>query len=341
MNSAIENNINSFDDIINAINEKYINIVNEIYEKMKYHDQLAGPLEKDIKFIEEKLSENKFQILNIITDNYLFCLEPINDHNKDYFVYQEEKIKKKNGQVLKNKISKLAYRTLLKSLLKVIDKKLTHSFFTTIVNIFNLLVIKNNDSISFNEDYISYVKDNFNENKNYNKMLMVIDNIHDILGQDQPEFIPDEIIKKDKSGEKKNKNKESSFGKGLLNEDFMKNLETTKIAKLAKNISEKINVDDFPELSDPSKLLSCLSKGGEGLGDNNNEGIQNLFKFVIDEVQDSFKKENIDEKDLIGEAQNIMGQFKDMSGFDPLSLLGGENGIDINKIASMFANLKK
>jgi hypothetical protein len=344
MTSLIENNINSFDTIIENINEKYVNLVSEIHEKLKYHDQLAGPLEKDVKFINEKLNENKYQILNILTDNYLFCLEPINDHNKDYFVYQEEKIKQKNGAILRNKISKLGYRTSLKSILKVADKKLIHMIFKTITNIFNLLIIKNNDVISFNDEYINYVKNDFNENKNYNKMLMAIDNVNDILGEEQPEFIPDEIVKKDKSKDDKKKNKSSGLGaglgKGMMNEDFMKSLETTKIAQLAKNISEKINVDDFPELSDPSKLLGLLSKGGDNSGENG-EGIQNLFKFVINEVQDSFKKENIDEKDLIGEAQNIMGQFKDMSGFDPLSMLGGENGIDINKIASMFANLKK
>jgi len=128
----------------------------------------------------------------------------------------------------------------------------------------------------------------------------------------------------------------------MLNEDFVKGLENTKIAQLAKNISEKIKMEDFPELSDPSKLLSTLTnQGGNNEG---SEGIQNLFKFVIDEVQDSFKKENINEKDLIGEAQNLMGQFKNMSGFDPMSMLSGENGgegFDISKIAGMFANLKK
>jgi len=337
----------SFDTIITKINEKYVQLVNDIHEKLKYHDQLAGPLEKDVKFIDEKLSENRYQILNILTDNYLFCFEPINDHNKDYFVYQEEKIKQKNGSILKNKIPKLAYRTSLKSILKVADKKLIHTVFTTIVEIFNLLLTKNDDILVFNEDYINFVKDNFNENKNYNKMLMAMDNVNDILGQEQPEFIPDQLVKKDKSkDDKKNKSKGlgsmlgSGLGKGMMNEDFMKNLESTKIAQLAKNISEKINVNDFPELSDPSKLLSSLSKGGDNSGDDG-AGIQNLFKFVIDEVQDSFKKENIDEKDLIGEAQNLMGQFKDMSGFDPMSMLSGENGLDMNKIASMFANLKK
>ena len=340
-------------NLLSLINEKYTNLVNEIQDKLKYEEELAGPLEKDIKFIKDKLDENDLQVVNIITDNYLFCLEPISDHNKDYFIYQEEKIKKKNGEVVKTKISKLGFRTLLKRVLKVADKKLTHTIFTTIIDIFNLLTVKDGEHIIFNEEYINYVKENFTENKNYSKMIMSIDNVNDILGQEQPEFIPEPVkTKDDKNGDKKNKSKKngngngSGFGNsGMLNEEFVKSLESTKIAQLAKNISEKINIEDFPELSDPSKLLSKLTNlGGDGLGEDSSGGIQNLFKFVIDEVQDSFKKENIDEKDLIGEAQNLMGQFKNMSGFDPMSMLNGENGdggFDMSKLASMFANFKK
>lgn len=57
----------------------------------------------------------------------------------------------------------------------------------------------------------------------------------------------------------------------------MKGLETTKIAQLAKNISEKINIDDFPALNDPSKLLSSLTDSSS----EENGGIQNLLKFVV------------------------------------------------------------
>jgi len=165
---------------VTLINTKYTNLVNEIHDKFKYEEELAGPLETDIKFIKDKLSENELQVLNIITENYLFCLEPISDHNKDYFLYQEEKIKKKNGQVLKNKLSKLGYRTLLKKVLKVADKKLVHTIFTTITDIFNLLTVKTGEHISFNEEYVNFVKENFTENKNYSKMIMSVDNVNDI-----------------------------------------------------------------------------------------------------------------------------------------------------------------
>jgi hypothetical protein len=118
----------------------------------------------------------------------------------------------------------------------------------------------------------------------------------------------------------------------------MKNLENTKIAQLAKNISEKININDFPALSDPSKLLSSLGSGNTEEG-----GIQNLLKFVVGEVEQAFKTETLNEKDLMGEAQNIMGQFKNMSGFDPMSLLGGDNpdNIDLSQFANIFSKMGK
>jgi hypothetical protein len=115
---------------------------------------------------------------------------------------------------------------------------------------------------------------------------------------------------------------------GGLGEDFIKGLENTKIAQLAKSISEKLNIDDFPLLSDPSKLLSSLGNPGE------EGGIQNLLKFVMSEVEESFKGDKLNEKDLIGEAQNIMGQFKNMSGIDPESILKN------NDLASIFSKMK-
>ena len=335
----------SFDESIISINEKYINLLNELIEKFKYHDELIGPLESDLKLTKEKLPINKFQVINIITDNFLFCLEQINDHNADYFIYQKEKIPKKNGKVYKNKLPKIGNRTLLKKLLKEADNKLTDKIFKEIIDMFNILTIKDeNNSYIFKEEYLNYVKENFNENKNFSKMIMVFDNVNNILNskldednevdnEDENFENKDEPEKSKSKNKKKNKKNNKSSG-----DDFMKNLENTKIAQLAKNISEKINIDDFPALSDPSKLLSSL--GGNSSEDG---GIQNLLKFVVGEVEQAFKSNNLDEKDLMGEAQNIMGQFQNMSGFDPLSLLNNnkDNNIDLSQFANIFSNMRK
>ena len=206
-----------------------------------------------------------------------------------------------------------------------------------------LLTFKNEyNIILFNEEFVDYVKENFDENKNFSKMIMVIDNVNNILDSKLEDIDESQIIEEDsedeikKSKSKSKSKKDKNKSKGAIGPDFIKGLENTKIAQLAKNISEKINIDDFPALSDPSKLLSSL-------GDSSNEGgIQNLLKFVVGEVEGAFKDNTLNEKELIGEAQNLMGQFQNMSGFDPMSLLSGDKGnIDINQFANIFSKMGK
>jgi DNA-binding ferritin-like protein (Dps family) len=294
--------------------------------------------------MKELLENNKYYTLSVITDNYLFCLEQINDHNADYFIYQKEKIVKKNGKSYKNKLSKVGNRTLLKRVLKDSDSNFTSKIFKTILELFELLTLKDeNNTLVFNNDYITYVKDNFNENKNFSKMIMVFDNVENILNSkiNEDELVDelednlqlDTVKETSKPGKKNKKNKSN----GKLGNDFMKGLENTKIAQLAKNISEKININDFPALSDPSKLLSSLGNPGE------EGGIQNLLKFVVGEVEEAFKSDGINEKDLVNEAQNIMGQFQNMSGFDPMSILknGNGDGLDMDKFADIFSKMGK
>ena len=357
----------NFNDIMLNINKKYIKFIEDLYEKYKYHDELAGQLESDIKSLKRNIEDNDTYLLYFLTSNYLFCLEPITDHNVDYFMYQKDKITKKSGKVVKNKITKVIGKILFKKILKESDAKFHNTIFSTIYDIFMSLTYKNeNDSITFYDEYIHFVKEYLNEDKNYSKMLMVLDNSDTILGHEiinevniEQEVNNDKGNSKDK---KKGKDKDKDKGKGkgnssnplsalsgMLGGDFMNNLESTNIAKLAKNISEKINTDDFPLLNDPTKLLSSLTGSGEDSSNN----IQHLLKFVVGEVEDAFKTNNIDEKQLLGEAQNIMSQFQGMSGFDPMSLfknIAGANGAnggsegqmpDMKQFESIFSNMKK
>ena len=320
-NNVTENNNLSFNDLIITINNKYLNFLNILIEKFKYHDELIGPLEYDIKITNEKLPLNKFQV-----------------------IYQTEKVPKKNGKIYKNKLPKIGNRTLLKRILKDSDNKFHQMIFGNIIELFEPLIIKDeNNAMQLNKEYIDYVKSTFNDDKNFSKMIMVFDNIDNIMNisvnleeikeeDNNLQLIENNDKSKNKSKNKSKKNKKSPFDG--LGGDFMKNLETTKIAQLAKNISEKINVNDFPELNDPSKLLSSLGNA------SNENGIQNLLKFVVGEVEQAFKGDNLNENDLVNEAQNIMGQFKNMSGFDPMSILQNSDGLDLNKFADIFANMK-
>ena len=332
----------TFEEAILSINDKYVQFLKELIEKFQYHEELAGPLNSDLKLTNEKLPTNKYQVIDTITDNFLFCLEQLSDNNADYFIYQKEKIAKKNGKFYKNKLPKIGNKTLFKRLLSECDSKSTPKIFESILNLFNDLTFKNeNGQYQFNEEYMEYVKNNFSENKNFSKMIMVFDNIDNILNSKLEEVPVDENLDVESEDEKPvkkgKKNKKSKKSKSQSN-DFMKNLENTKIAQLAKNISEKINVEDFPALNDPTKLLSSLT----GNGDGENGGINNLLKFVIGEVEQAFKRDVLNESDLMGEAKNIMGQFQNMSGFDPMSFLSNnKDNIDLNQFANIFSKMGK
>ena len=330
----------TYDDSVVEINNKYFSLLEELIEKFKYHDELIGPLQSDLNLAKEKIEINSNQIIDTITDHLLFCLEQLCDHNSDYFIYQKDKIVKKN-KVQKKKMPKIGNKTTLKKILKECDNTYTTSLFTKIVSMFDELITKNeNNEYIFKNEYVNYIKTDQNDNKNYSKMLMIIDNLNNIYNskiEETEELIEeDEEVDEKPTRSKKNKNKKSKK-KGNFENDFMKNLENTKIAELAKDISKKINIDDFPELTDPSKLINSLGGNSEEGG-----GIQNLLKMVVGEVEDAFKNKNLNEKDLMGEAQNIMGQFKNMSGIDPLSILtGNKDNIDLNQFSDIFSNMQK
>jgi hypothetical protein len=349
MSSEIEAPVEAkktFNEILVEINAKYLKLLEESYEKYKYHNELSGQMETELRSLVKKLSENNLYILYFLTTNYLYCLEPINDNNVDYFLYQKEKTVKKNGKVQKNKVTKFVGKVLFKKILKESDKFYNAKIFELIKELFVSLTEKDEDGrIVFMKEYVEYIKNNHNDDKNYSKMMIVIDNVDTILSNQAPAPVEDskETSEKSKKSDKKKgkKSKENNFG---FNKEFMDNLENTNIARLAKNISEKINTEDFPLLSDPTKLLSSLTGGGEG-GEEGN--IQNLLKFVVGEVETAFKDNNINEKELIGEAQGLMNQFQNMSGgFDPMSILknmtGGNGQMpDLSQFESIFSNMKK
>ena len=345
----------SFDEIIPIINQKYLNAISNLNSLFKHHKELGPSIKNDIEKMKENLITDKYHILNILTDNYLYCLEEVKDLNADFFVYQESKKIKIKGKVTKTKISKIGEKTSLKEILPNLKTKTCQIFFKDIFEIFELLVYEDeNGTFILSEDYLEYIKETFSSNKNYNKILLVIDNIDNIFSNYDENEIDEQINqsilqeqkekenKKNKKDKDKNK-KSSSDGFGNLGEsmgeNFMKGIEDTKIASLAKNISEKINLTDFPVLNDPSKLLASLTNPGQNGEDG--KGIGDLLQFVIGEVQEAFKGGNgLSENDLVNEAQNIMGKFGNMAGFDPSKIMNNPN-LNLNQFADIFANMTK
>lgn len=343
----------SFDEIIPIINQKYLNAISNLNSLFKHHKELGPSIKNDIEKMNENLITDKYHILNILTDNYLYCLEEVKNLNADFFVYQEVKKIKKKGKVTKSKISKIGEKTSLKEILPNLKTKTCQIFFKDVFEIFELLVYEDeNGTFILSEDYLEYIKEAFSSNKNYNKILLVIDNIDNIFSDydenEVDEQINQSILQEQKEKENKknkkdkDKNKKSSnegFGNlgESMGENFMKGIEDTKIASLAKNISEKINLTDFPVLNDPSKLLASLTNPGQNGEDG--KGIGDLLQFVIGEVQEAFKGGNgLSENDLVNEAQNIMGKFGNMAGFDPSKIMNNPN-LNLNQFADIFASM--
>lgn len=338
----------TYEEIIPLINQKYIHILQNLYGIFENHEKFGSSIKEDVENLMEKSNSSPYAILNLLTDNFLYCLNEVKDLNTDFFAYQEEKkIKKKNGKITKTKISKLGEKTTVKLILPHLKTKTKQVFFKDLFEIFELLVYEDDGEYFFHEEYVEYIKKNFSNNKNYNKIMITLDNVSNIFSDFDAEDMNEQIQQsidqeKKKKEEKKNKKskdkKQSSSSGGMPNigENFMKGIEDTKIASLAKNISEKININEFPVLNDPSKLLSSLTnpdsqEEGQGIGD--------LLQFVVGEVQTAFKDgDGLKEGDLVNEAQNIMGKFGNMAGFDPAKMMNNPN-LNLDKFADIFKDM--
>jgi len=332
----------TFEQLVEVINDKYFDFLGNVKKIYINHETLGKSVSYDIEYFKEKIESDPNAILTFITDNYLYCLEEIKDKNSDFFVYQKEKTIKKKGnsknniKIIKNKLTKVGNKTLLKSVLENLKNDTNSELLNEIIEIFKLLIYEDENVYAFHEDYLEFVNSNFESNKNYNKICNTIENIDLIIGNIEENDIEEAEYKekmqkmgkessKDKKKGKKSKNSGPDIGK-----DFIKGIENTKIAQMAKSISEKINLEDFPILTDPSKLLSTLTNPEEGLG-----SIGGLLDVVMKEVQSSFKDGGDgNENDLINEAQNIMGKLNG-SNLDPMNIMKNMN-LDPEKLSKMF-----
>jgi hypothetical protein len=335
----------SYSETVEQISEHYFELLHSLLPKIN-NKELQDLLKSETENIRNKYSKNGYAILTFLTDNYLYCLEHIVDHNGDYFLYQTEKVKSKSGKIRKNKLSKIAGSILLKTLIEELDSKTINFIFLKIHEIFLKLTFQEENKISFHKEYIEFIHENFGENKNYNKIIMVLENTDEILNQEEEEPEEEAQVGEDPSdnsstGTKKDKKKKKNKGgmfENMMNPDFIKNLENTKIAQLAKNISEKIKIEDFPMLSDPSKLFESFTGGNP----ENGNDFQNLMKTVIQEVQTSFQDNKLNETDLIQEAKGIMNN---MGGLNPMDLFGkkedGKDGLNMGMFEQMFSHISK
>jgi len=121
------------------------------------------------------------------------------------------------------------------------------------------------------------------------------------------------------------------FGEKFMEDkDFEEKFLNSALGNLAKEISEEINPADLEGLKDPSKLLS------EGL---NGDGLGKIIQSVGEKLQGKLSSGDLDEKKLMGEAQNMMQTFAPMmqemmkgmggngkGGLDPMTMLSSMMG---------------
>jgi hypothetical protein len=349
----------SIKDVCQIIHNQYIEMLDVVTDSIKHDEELKNALVRDKKHYLEKVEKNGLlQILYVYTENFLYCLEAIKDHNCDYFTYQEDKIKKKNGKVEKVKITSLVGKTTLKRVIAEASEETNNKIFDTLVNGFMFLCRKKDNMFEFRKEYLKYVHENFEDNRNYSKMKLMIENVDSIFDEYNPddykpapksESADDGKKNKKKKKGKKDDESEDPFGffTKSAGDNLVKNLESSKIGQIAKNISTKMSENDFPMLRDPSQFLASLTNpnGENGLGD--------LIKFVMTEVQTSLDTANITQDDLMSEASGMMSGLSKLTGIDPLKAMEGmkppsmdENGNldqvpDFSQFAGIFEGLGK
>ncbi len=350
----------SIKEVCQIIHDQYVEMLGNVEKSILHDVELQNAIKRDTKLYLEKVEKNGLlQILYVLTDNYLYCLEAIKDHNCDYFSYQEDKIKKKSGKIEKVKITTLVGKTTLKRVIAEAPEVINNQIFDTLVQAFIFLCIKKEGRYEFRKEYLKYVHENFEDNRNYSKMKLMIENVDSILDEYNPDdYKPAPKVeenddkKKSKKGKKSKKDSdegEDPFGffTKSAGDNLVKNLESSKIGQIAKNISNKMSENEFPMLKDPSQFLASLTNP------NAENGLGDLIKFVMGEVQTSLETQNITQDDLMSEASNMMGGLSKLTGIDPMKMMGemkppsmDENGNmdnvpDFSQFAGIFEGLGK
>lgn len=354
-NQFVDPSTLSIKAVCEIIHNQYVEMLDIVTESVKNNEELKSALTRDKKHYLEKVSTNGLlQILYVYTENFLYSLEALKDHNCDYFTYQEDRIKRKSGKVEKVKISCLVGKTTLKRIIPEVSEEIHWKIFDTLVNGFIFLCKKTEHGFEFRKEYLKYVHENFEDNRNYSKMKLMIENVDSIFDEYHPEdYKPAEKKDKDekksgKKGKKGKKDEESDDPFGFFTksagDNLVKNLESSKIGQIAKSISNKMSENDFPMLRDPSQLLASLTNP------NAENGLGDLIKFVMTEVQTSLETANISHDDLMGEASGMMGGLSKLTGIDPMKMMGGqppsggeggETVPDFSQFAGIFEGLGK
>lgn len=129
------------------------------------------------------------------------------------------------------------------------------------------------------------------------------------------------IVNKESESED-NENKESDKKNTFKAPDMFNGM----IGNLAKEIASEIDTTDI-NFDNPDTILKDLFNGN--MGEENSSGLGKLVKNISDKIQTKLTSGELDEKELLGEAKNIVNNIGSM---------GGEKGSPIGDIFSKMMN---
>jgi len=275
------------------------------------YSQFLDELEKLCDF-KRKLSPTNFlknYVCNILPqmDNISVCNEDFFTHSNLILVscgksYPSVTFKNilKVSQYKKNRMTKINFWKYLHTLY-LLSTKLTSE----------IEALLDDEEISSNKDKIRCVLDSHK-------------NLINNLKQYRPDkiFIEQAVV----PTEKKNSSHASAsspapgmgglpgMGGGLpgMSPDFLQN---SLIGKLANDLSKDFNEKDFASLNSPADILSSFfGGGGDGDGDGMG-GLGNIMKTICTKMDQKIKSGELNQHDLMSEAQQLMGGF--MGGMAP------------------------
>lgn len=114
-------------------------------------------------------------------------------------------------------------------------------------------------------------------------------------------------------------------------DEFMKNIEGTQIGKLAKEISQDINLDDF-NINNMQDLLGNFTGNG-GNGNNGPNLFQTLFEKIGSKITNKIDSGELKHDELISDAFGMMNQLNNDGNANPLSGM-------MNQVMQNMANMK-
>jgi len=300
--------------------------VEEDEDESKIKEKIVVCYNRYLKVFIKKFKENNDEVIKILKRHKRIeynTLEYIHCFDIDQFSEQLNKInlnKIDDLDILTNKEFgdlMVYYELKLKYIIDKLSNDYDKLYFMKLIMIFNILkyLLQQEE-----DDYIEEL---------FEKMILVL-NEHQIKNINKyiDDIVDDDIIDMIKQMIKINayidyENKKNT--KTESPDEFMKGIEKTQIGKLAKEISNDINLDDF-NINKPEDLLKNMTQQFSGNQEGGPNLFQSLFEKIGSKITNKVESGELKHDELLADAFGMMNQ------------LNGENN---NPLSGMMNQMMK